>query len=58
MSKKDRIWVLDGDIMACFDEIDHDYLLEKIKHFRYSDLIKKWLKAGILESGYFGVDRI
>lgn len=51
LSKKDRIWIVDGDISACFDKISHSYLLNKLQHFKYSDLIRKWLKAGVLENG-------
>ena len=51
MSKKDRVWILDGDISCCFDEISHDYLMSCISKFPYSDLIHKWLKAGFLENG-------
>lgn len=53
LSKKDRTWILDADLSSCFDEISHEYLLDKIKYFRHSKLIKKWLKAGILYNGTF-----
>ena len=40
-------WILEGDIKACFDRIDHGWLL------RYTpmdkELLGKWLKAGFLE---------
>lgn len=44
-------WVLDGDISKCFDNINHEYLLSRIHVF--NRLIRKWLKAGIVEIGYF-----
>jgi RNA-directed DNA polymerase len=50
LSVKDRVWVVDADIEGCFDNIDHSYLLSCVKQFPYSDLIGKWLKAGIMES--------
>lgn len=40
-------WVLEGDIEACFDRIDHDWLLEHIPLER--SILKAWLKAGYLE---------
>jgi group II intron reverse transcriptase/maturase len=48
-------WIVDADISAYFDSIDHDWLL-KFLHHRIADqrllrLVKKWLKAGIIEDG-------
>ncbi|MGW2089887.1 reverse transcriptase domain-containing protein [Streptomyces sp. NPDC001880] len=45
-------WVLDADIGACFDRIDHTALLDRVRH-RVTDkrvlgLVKAFLKAGIL----------
>jgi RNA-directed DNA polymerase len=45
-------WVLDADITACFDEIDHTALMDRVRHRigdrRVLDLVKAFLKAGIL----------
>lgn len=45
-------WVLDADIEACFDMIDHTALLERmrarVKDKRVLRLVKAFLKAGIL----------
>jgi len=48
-------FVVEADIKGFFDNIDHDWLLKMIAH-RVDDkafvaLIRKWLKAGILEDG-------
>ncbi len=48
-------WVLDADIKACFDDIDHDALLATIGR-RVCDrqmvkLLRRWLRAGIFEGG-------
>lgn len=53
LGHKDRIWVVDADISGCFDNIDHSFLMERVKYFPYADLIGKWLKAGIMDQGVF-----
>jgi RNA-directed DNA polymerase len=45
-------WVFEGDIKACFDEIDHTALMDRVRH-RIGDkrvlrLVKAFLRAGIL----------
>jgi RNA-directed DNA polymerase len=46
-------WILDADIKGFFDNLDHEWLIrmlsERIKDSSFLRLIKKWLKAGILE---------
>ena len=46
-------WVVEGDIEACFDRIDHTALMDRvrgrIKDKRVLALIKAFLKAGILK---------
>ncbi|MGH9563017.1 MAG: group II intron reverse transcriptase/maturase [Terracidiphilus sp.] len=44
-------WVLEGDIRACFDRISHDWLLTNVPLWDKVTL-KKWLKAGYMESHY------
>jgi RNA-directed DNA polymerase len=45
-------WVLDADIQACFDEIDHIALMDRvrvrIKDKRVLALVKAFLKAGVM----------
>jgi RNA-directed DNA polymerase len=45
-------WVLDADIEACFDSIDHvalmDRVRERVKDKRVLGLVKAFLKAGVL----------
>jgi len=45
-------WVLEGDIKACFDEIDHPALLGRVRarigDRRVTGLVKAFLKAGVL----------
>jgi group II intron reverse transcriptase/maturase len=48
-------WVLDADIQAYFDTIDHDWLMKMLEHrlgdTRLLRLIRRWLTAGIMEEG-------
>jgi RNA-directed DNA polymerase len=47
-------WVLDADISKCFDEINHQYLLDKCNTFpEMRKQIRAWLKAGILDGKEF-----
>jgi RNA-directed DNA polymerase len=50
-------WIVEGDIKACFDEISHSALLDRVrgrvKDKRVVSLVKAFLKAGIL-----GEDRV
>jgi len=48
-------WVLDADIRAFFDTLNHGWLVKFVEH-RIGDrrivrLIQKWLRAGVLEEG-------
>ncbi len=46
-------WVLDADIKGYFDHIDHEWMMkmleQRIDDQKFLRLIRKWLKAGILE---------
>lgn len=48
-------WVVEGDIKACFDEIDHTALMGRVRRRvgdnRVLGLVKAFLKAGILTEG-------
>ena len=47
-------WVLDADIEKCFDRIDHQRLLTKVNTLPvFRQLLKGWLKAGVLEGEMF-----
>jgi RNA-directed DNA polymerase len=46
-----RLWVLDADLAAAFDKINHDHLLSVIGSFPARNMIRDWLKAGVFEPG-------
>ena len=46
-------WVVDADIKGAFDNISHEPLLEQLKGFPARELIKQWLKAGVMDKGVF-----
>jgi RNA-directed DNA polymerase len=48
-----RLWVLDADLKAAFDRIDHNQLLKQIGSFPARGMIREWLKAGVVEKGWF-----
>jgi group II intron reverse transcriptase/maturase len=48
-------WILDADIRGFFDSVSHEWLLRFVEH-RIGDprvirLLRKWLKAGVMEAG-------
>ena len=50
-----RVWVLDADIKACFDNIDHDALMAQVERRvidrRMLKLLRGGLRAGVFEGG-------
>ena len=55
IKRKKVNWVLDADIRAFFDTIDHTWMVKFIEH-RIADCrvvrhIQKWLNAGVMEDG-------
>jgi RNA-directed DNA polymerase len=56
MQTKRVNWVLDADIKAFFDTVDHAWMMRFLEH-RIGDkrvlrLIRKWLTAGVVENGH------
>ena len=44
-------WVADADVKGAFDNINHDFLLRAIGSVPGRELIRQWLKAGVMEDG-------
>jgi len=62
LASKTYEWVLEGDIAACFDEISHPALMDRVR-VRIGDkrvlaLVKAFLKAGILTQGGASKDTV
>ena len=51
--KSKRVWIVDADLSAAFDRIDHSRLLAALGSFPARDMIAGWLKAGVIEDGAF-----
>jgi RNA-directed DNA polymerase len=50
---KRKRWVVDADIKGAFDNIDHDFLLRAIGEAPGRELVRQWLKAGVMEDGSY-----
>jgi RNA-directed DNA polymerase len=48
-----RVWIVDADLSAAFDRIDHSRLLAALGSFPARAMIVGWLKAGVVEDGIF-----
>lgn len=46
-------WVLDADIRGAFDNILHEFIMQRIEKFPGSQRVFQWLKAGYVEEGKF-----
>lgn len=55
ITQKKVNWILDLDVKSFFDKVGHDWMIQFVEH-RIADqrivrLIRKWLKAGVMEAG-------
>ena len=48
-----RVWILDADLSAAFDKIDHPRILDKLGSIPAREMVRKWLEAGVVENGGF-----
>ncbi len=46
-----RTWILDADLAAAFDRIDHSHILDQLGSFPAREQVRAWLKAGVVEDG-------
>jgi RNA-directed DNA polymerase len=52
-SEAKRLWVLDADLEAAFDRLDHDHIVASLGQFPARGLVQLWLKAGVMENRRF-----
>ena len=50
-----RPYIFEGDFEACFDNLNHDFIINELKDFPLVDLIRDWLEAGYMYSDQFYV---
>jgi RNA-directed DNA polymerase len=48
-----RLWLLDADLQAAFDRLNHDHIYQSLGAFPARGLVRQWLKAGVIEDGRF-----
>jgi RNA-directed DNA polymerase len=46
-----RRWVLDADLAAAFDNLDHDHILGMLGSFPARQMVGRWLRSGVLDQG-------
>jgi RNA-directed DNA polymerase len=46
-----RLWLVDADLAAAFDRLDHDHISGLLGRFPGRELVRQWLKAGVVEDG-------
>jgi RNA-directed DNA polymerase len=46
-----RLWVLDADLAAAFDHLNHDHICASLGTFPAVGLVRQWLEAGVIEDG-------
>ena len=52
-----RLWVLDADLEAAFDRLSHQHILRSLGTFPARELVRQWLRAGVLEDGRIALTR-
>lgn len=52
-----RLWVLDADLEAAFDRLSHQHILRSLGTFPARELVRQWLRAGVLEDSRITLTR-
>ncbi|ACA57421.1 group II intron reverse transcriptase/maturase [Clostridium botulinum] len=48
-----RQWIFEGDFKGCFDNLNHEYIMECINDFPAKEAVYRWLKAGYIDNNVF-----
>jgi RNA-directed DNA polymerase len=48
-----RLWILDADLTSAFDRLDHEHILTALGGFPGRELVRQWLRAGVIENRRF-----
>ena len=51
--KAKKLWIVEGDIKGCFNNIAHSPLLSKLGEYPGKEWIVKWLKSGFIDKNTF-----
>lgn len=52
-ARSTRQWVFEGDFKGCFDNLNHQYIMDCIGDFPAKEAVSKWLKAGYVDNNTF-----
>lgn len=52
-SRSTRQWAFEGDFKGCFDNLNHEYIIDCLTAFPAKEAIYKWLKAGYVDNNLF-----
>ncbi|MDT3498332.1 group II intron reverse transcriptase/maturase, partial [Bacillus toyonensis] len=52
-SKSKKVWIFEGDFAGCFDNLNHDHILEKIQNFPAKEIVRRWLASGYVDNQVF-----
>lgn len=52
-SRSTRQWIFEGDFKGCFDNLNHQYIMDCLTGFPAKETIYKWLKAGYVDNNSF-----
>lgn len=46
-------WIFEGDFEGCFDNLNHDLIMERIKNFPNNKIVREWLESGYVDNATF-----
>lgn len=52
-ARSTRQWVFEGDFKGCFDNLDHEFIMDCLEGFPAKETVHKWLKAGYIDNNSF-----